>query len=758
MNLISNRSFVLPKGIIGVVKFIIFICYIPSVCAQSLEPVDYVNPLIGTASMEDVEYLGNNPAPGEELYYGCLIPGAMAPDALVKLSPISGWHGCCFHVRGSGYKNTDSLIIGFTHRNHVHNRYGNILFIPTVGSIFTSPKTETKQCNSYGSYKDFQTEKATAGYYTVDLVDYGIKVELTATKNCGFHRYTFPQSNQANIQIDLGIAAKMDNFELLEKNGNYEAKIIPNLNSPVKDARLQILDSHTLAGWQLSNNSDTIFFYAEFNKAFLSSGTWKNDIVEPSSKSESGSQIGAYVSFNTSEKEEILVKVGVSLNSVDDAKINMEKELAGLDFDTVRNGTQQKWNNILNNIEVTSSDENDLINFYTSLYRAYDGGFSLGWARPIAVDIFLRGSKWIEDWLCQHPISGRSGFWGPGEAAGVMGIYARSFKNFDVDAAYASLRAGAMERWVGAEDYRKYGYLPGIYPTDSEFISGRGPNCDIVNRTLGYAFDDFAIGTLAKILGKEEDADFFIKSSKNYKNLWDDSTKFFRPKRQDGTFVDPFDPAQPFAEQNYREGTAWIYRWMVMHNVPELINMMGGNDAFISELDKFFSTPYNPNLALRDITGMIGQYCHGNENDRYVPYYYNYAGAPWKTQEIVNKVMTLLHRPSPDGLCGMDDPGFLTGWYASSALGFYHVNPATGYYDIGSPIFPKVKIHLDGPSEGFFVIEAHNVSDKNIYIQSATLNGKNLNVPRFHHSDIKPGGNLIFEMGPLPNKEWGTGK
>lgn len=315
-----------------------------------------------------------------------------------------------------------------------------------------------------------------------------------------------------------------------------------------------------------------------------------------------------------------------------------------------------------------------------------------------------------------------------------------------------------MERWAGVEDYRQYGYLPGNYPTDRDFISGQGPQCDVVNRTLGYAFDDHAIGMLARILGKDDDADYFIKNSMNYKNLWNDSSKFFRPKRQDGTFVEPFNPAQPFAEQNYREGTAWIYLWMVMHDVPELINMIGGNDAFIRKLDEFFTLSFNPNIALRDITGMIGQYCHGNENDRHAPYYYNFAGAPWKTQEIVNRIMNALHKPAPDGLCGMDDYGFMTGWYATSALGFWHVNPASGYYEIGSPIFPKVVIHLDETKSNFFTIEANNVSKKNIYIQTARLNGKPLNEPRFHHSDIKQGGSLVFEMGPLPNKKWGKEK
>jgi len=225
--------------------------------------------------------------------------------------------------------------------------------------------------------------------------------------------------------------------------------------------------------------------------------------------------------------------------------------------------------------------------------------------------------------------------------------------------------------------------------------------------------------------------------------------------RQGGHFLG----RQPFGQRFYREGTAWHYLWLVPHDIEGLINLLGGRDAFIKKLDEFFNTPYNPEFPMRDLTGMLGQYVHGNETDRQVPYYYNYAGAPWKSQEIIRKIMRVLHKPIPGGLCGMDDNGYLTGWYVFSAMGFYPMEPSKGVYVIGSPAFRKVRVYVQGTDgdNGKFVIEVCNASEENIYIQSATLNGKTLNRPYFHHSDLIPGGRLVFEMGPKPNKEWGAG-
>lgn len=317
--------------------------------------------------------------------------------------------------------------MGFTHRNHEYNRFGNILFMPTVGLIRTTPVNEFNRKEDYSSYKDFKSEKASAGYYTVFLTDCGVKVELTATRNCGFHRYTFPKSNQANIQIDLAIAAEMEKWQMAEINGNYTVKLVPQ-PPPVQNAGIQILDNRRIAGWQLPNNSDTVFFYAEFSKPFVSSGTWENDLVKANSVLGNGYPIGGYVTFTTSENEEILVKVGVSSYGIDDARTKLKQEIPGMDFDVTRKETGQKWDNILTKIEVTGSNKDDLVNFYTSLYRTYEGGFSLGWPCPIAIGIFLRGSKWVEDWLNNRSFTGRSGFWGPGEASGVMGILCKGFQ------------------------------------------------------------------------------------------------------------------------------------------------------------------------------------------------------------------------------------------------------------------------------------------------------------------------------------------
>ena len=722
---------------------LIWVALASTVPAQpvSRQPVDYVNPLIGTAPFEDTEYLGNNPPKGEELYCGSVVPGAVAPDGTVKLSPDTGFDGI-FHVRGSSYRYTDSSIMGFSHTHHEYNRYANVLFMPTVGAVQTEPGSREDPDGGYRSRKDVEREQASAGYYTVFLGDYGIKVELTATKNVGFHRYTFPRSERAHILIDLASSAR---------------------STAVIDAHVQIPDNGHITGWQRCKTGFTVFFCAEFSRPFSSFGTWKDGAIHAGPSTESGHRIGAFVDYATSAQEVILAKVGISFVDAETARKNLADEVPAWDFDRIHGQTKEGWNEILKRVTVEGGTDSDRANFYTSLYRAMASDKFLSWPNGGALYFIVRPEVAAERLACTTWKTSRGGFWGPGNASWVAGAYSRGFHGFDVEAAYDSLRRSATEPAVGWErlaDYRRFGYIPTEEATNEgqldDHVAGGRP--DVVNRTLGYAYDDYCIAQLAEVLGKQADYEYFMSQSGNYRLLFDRKTGFMRGRRPSGSWAEPFDPTSPSAQRYYREGTAWHYLWLVPHDVEGLINLLGGTDAFVEKLDEFFSTPYNPESPMRDITGVIGQYVHGNETDRQVPYYYNYAGAPWRSQQIIRKIMSVLHKPVPGGLCGMDDNGYLTGWYVFSALGFYPVEPSRGFYVIGSPVFNKATLRVRGSDGNHdeFVIEAHNASPENIYIQSATLNEKTLNSPYFHHMDMIPGGRLAFEMGPTPNKHWGA--
>jgi putative alpha-1,2-mannosidase len=692
---------------------------------MAMRPVDYVNPLIGTAPMTDKEYLGNNPAPGEELYYGCVNPGAMVPNTAGHLcvGPVSGYDGQRYHVRGSGYRFTDATLMGFTILNGEYHDDNKLLFMPTTGMIKTIPGTRDDPSKGYRSAKNTAQEKASPGYYTVFLSTYAIKVELTATQHCGFQRYHFPASQQANVLLDLA-----------------------NSQPFATNAAVHFIDKHTLSGFQdcgtdtvyhLVGNS-RIYFYAVFSKDFSEGGTWKNGVVSPGSGSATGMPTGAYVTFTTVDGEQVLVKVGTSTISEEDAKKKLAAEIPGMDFDEVRRQAETAWSRILDRIIVEGSSESDRVNFYTAVYRK--NGYSWD-GRP-------RGEA--ATWG-QKPVfhgSWGGGYWGPGAVSGVIGDYKKGNSYPDLSEAYTKLRNDALYGGGAAgAAYRKYGYIP----------AGAGVN-DYVNRTIGLSYDDYAFAELARIVGRESDRRLFSARAKNYTHLFDTATGFFTPRRTDGSWILPLNPYDFHAEDIYREGNAWNYLWFNAGDIFGLMNLLGGRSVFISRLDTFFTMPFPPGATpLRDCTGLIGLYCHGNEQYRHIPYLYDYAGQPWKTQHIIRRIQKELYRAVPAGLCGMDDYGTMEGWYVTSALGYGEVDPVSGYYEIGSPLFPKATIRLQGAGSGTFTIEAHNVSDTNHYIQSATLNGKPLLEARFRQTDMVAGGNLIFEMGPAPNKHWGTG-
>jgi putative alpha-1,2-mannosidase len=722
MNMVLKTNF-LPAAF--------FLIVIASHTHAQRRPVDYVNPLIGTAPITDKRYLGNNPAPGEELYSGTVNPCAMVPDpeGYLCVGPVTGFDGA-YHVRGSGYRFDDATIMGFTQMNGEYSDQNRLLFMPTTGTIKTSPGSRTDPFVGYRSARDPQSERASPGYYSVFLTTYGIKVELTSTAHCGFHRYTFPVSRQANILIDLA-----------------------NSRPAVSNASVSVVDKHTIEGFQTGGTS-TVFFRAEFNKDFSSSGTWKNSILTKESSTVSGSPIGAYVTFNTSPRETILVKVGTSTISLADAAANLQKEIpSGTGFEAIKQQSRTLWSQILDRIVVAGGSEGDRTNFYTAVYRMAAGPKYAWFPFYDANGMLLaRGG----DWVSQRVASKErfwgwhwgGGYWGPGNVSGLVGLYKMGFHNFDVKAAYKELRNEALNGGGAAgAAYREYGYIP----------ANSGVN-DYVNRSIGLSLDDRSLSELAKLIGEDSDSEFFLKRSNSYRALYNSSLGFFAPRQKDGSWIVPLDPVEPHAEDIYREGNAWNYLWFNTADMPGLIDLLGGPHNFAARLDTFFTSTYNPRMPLRDLTGVIGLYFHGNEQYRHIPYLYDYVGQPWKTQALVRRIQRELYRPLPAGLCGMDDFGDLEGWYVTSALGYIQVDLASEYFQIGSPLFPIATIKLEGEHPGTFTIRANHVSDLNKYIQSAKLNGRPLNVPRFRQVDMVPGGSLVFEMGPTPNFNWGAEK
>lgn len=725
----ETKTLTLPITLVFLVAYVAS-CHSPPDTARL--PVDYVDLLIGTATFSDDRYMGNNPV--RESYYGCVVPGPRTPSGLVKLSPVTGFSGG-YHTRGSGYRHTDTSIMGFTHLNHEYNLYANILFMPLTGNMQARPGTLDEPNSGYRSSKDYSAEVAAAGYYSVRLSDYDIRVELTVTDNCGFHRYSFPQSEEAKVLVDLSVSQKF---------------------TPVQDAEIAIEEDRFICGWQQCMDIEfnkgrrfKVFFFAEFNKPFAEFGTWKDDRILSNIKEQKGPKIGAYVGFKTHWRQQILVKVGVSFESIEDARAKIQREIPHWDFEQIARDTAGQWNNLLSRIEVKGGTEEQKTIFYTSLYRCLKPDNAADYYGPGVIQLLVY-PQWIEKWLAKDnwPVS-QGGFWASGYEPWLLGLYNRGMRSFDLEKAYESVRAGATDTsagWIRLADYIQYGYIP--YNESTRNYWDPNDYADVVSRTIGYSYTDYCIAQLARILNKNDDYEYFLRRSKSYLNLFDPNTGFFRPKNKDGSRVRPFDPTYPNVMRFYREGNAWQYLWFARHDTDTLIQLLGGRKAFIERLDQFFSIPFDPEEPVSDITGLIGQYCHGNETDRWVPYYYCLAGAPWKTQQTVREIMSKLHKATPDGLCGMDDNGTLSSWYVLSAIGFFPVNVSDGTYVLASPLFDQVTIHLANGNK--FRVIARNNSEPNLYVESAKINGVGLNRCFIRHVEMVKGGELELQMGSSP--------
>jgi len=737
-------------------KYILLIIIVSlfSACIQkeNTENVsEYVNPFIGTDA------------------HGHTYPGVLLPWGMVQLSPDTGnkdWDWC------SGYHSSDSSIMGFSHK-HLSGTgipdMGDILLMPMTGEPKFEPGSKENPDEGYRSRFSKHNEHAKPGYYSVTLDDYLVDVELTATKRVGFHRYTFtnPENNSGWIIIDLG-------------HGLSDKSLFN---------QIEISADNVVSGYRHSTGfvkNQHVFFTAEFSKPFKSFITWTDGEIGNENKTE-GTVCKLALNFDVNPNEEILVKVGIS--NVDDAGAanNITTEIPDWDFNEVASTAANIWEKNLSKIKIVCDDSDEKTIFYTAFYhnmvspnlisdadgryRGWDGevhknaqefytNYSL-WDTYRGVHPFLglmfpeMNEKFIKSMLQRYAEIGELPIneYGINETFAMIGHHAipvladamiNGFGNFDKKLAYEAAKHSSItdgyNKKADWEKYMKYGYLP----ADSIRVES-------VSRTLEFAYNDWCVAQMAKHLGYTEDEEYFTKRAQFYRNVFDEETKLMRGRNSDGSWVTPFDKFKVShagtGGGNYTEANAWQYTWYVPHDISGLIDLMGGNKEFVTKLDSLYtfnSDVYGDGLTL-DVTGLIGQYAHGNEPCHHVPYLYNFAGAPSKTQKMVSEIKNTLYQNSRDGLCGNDDCGQLSVWYLWGALGFYPVCPGSNFYSIGSPSFPEAILEL--PNNKTFVIKAENAGKENIYIQSLKLNGQNIQKNELLVKDILNGGELDFVMG-----------
>ncbi len=739
-------------------------------------PLQWVNTLVGTAPLDKQVLIGNAPPPGEELYTGMTSPGAVLPHGITNLGPINKNLDLSYPAGvGMEYDYLHRTIFGFT------TGMRDVVVMPVVGPWTVPPERS-------GSVYDKSSEKGSAGYYSVYLDDFRVKAEMTVTYWTGIFRFTFPNSAQSHIVMDMG-----------HRGGDIE-----------------IPDDHTVRGCAerpirggVSGTSERATakecFVAVFSVPFHDFGTFKevpphepgrrgflgSSKVTPQNKTESGPYAGAYLNFTTKEGEQVLVKTAAA-DSFEEAQKRLDTESPGWDFDAIHHRAERIWARLLNTIEVKGGTDHQRMMFYSNFFHSFasprlvarkgepfrglDGEIKTGdydrygpvpfWdtgrdqlvlltlVEPDVVVNILRSTleQARETGFMQTSFHGDHAVWM------YLGDWLRGIP-FDYKAAYEYLYKNATTTPKGPrpylDEYLQKGYISDFIPDanpDPPYAGGKAG----VATTLEYCWDDASLATYAKKLGREDDYQMFRKRVYNYRNVFDPSIGFMRGRTSDGNWISPFDPEEPYYNFMMKEASGWSTLWLVPEDVQGLIDLLGGREKFNAKLDAFFTTPFHAPGICRDCTGMIGQYVQGNQPDQQAAYYYDWSGQPWKTQVLVRKILSELYGSDKYGLGfpGMDDQGSTSSWYVLSAMGFYPVNPATEDYEIGSPIFDHVTIHLSGGHD--FIVTAKNNSEKNMYIQSATLNGRPLDRPWFAHTEIAHGGELVLNMGPEPNVNWGS--
>jgi predicted alpha-1,2-mannosidase len=715
--------------------------------------------------------------------HGHTYPGATVPFGMVQLSPDTyneDWDWC------SGYHYSDNSIMGFSHTHLSGTGVGDmldVLLMPGTGPSHLIPGTRLSPNGGYRSRFSHAEEIAEPGYYSVVLQDFNIKAELSATERAGIHKYIFPQSDTAHFIVDLA-------HTILSEPGAE-----PNILS----SELKILNNTTLVGGRRVGNwanGRHLYFALEFSKPFLEprlvSG---NKILDGAVREASGKSLKCLVHYKTSAGEVIFVKVGISGVSAEGALKNLNKEIPAWDFIKVRRAAHDAWQKELSKLTIETLNPKHRQIFYTSLYHTMlaptlfddvDGqyrGMDLQIHRipqglhnystfslwdtyralhplftlmhpqrvPDLVENLIRMAEESPEGMPVWPLQGRETGCMTGYHSVVVIAEAsvKGFQGIDFARVYPLIKKRALvDDYRGLDYYRKLGYIP----SDKEPESA--------TKTLEYAYDDWAIALLARSIGRMDDYRLFLGRSANYRNLWDKTTRFIRPRLDDGTWAGPFDPKQTGTTKKWRdftEANSWQATWLAQHDPQGYINLLGGREALIEKLDLLFnqSSEINGEVPV-DMTGLVGMYAHGNEPSHHIPYLYSYAGAPYKTQERVRNLLERQYDNAPDGLAGNEDCGQMSAWYVMSALGFYAVDPASGNYVFGSPLFDRVIIDMGNGHQ--LLMKAKNNSPQNKYIQSIKFNGENYEKAWFTHAAITQGGSIEFEMGSEPNKRFGFDK
>ncbi|MEO6590413.1 MAG: GH92 family glycosyl hydrolase [Pyrinomonadaceae bacterium] len=767
--------------------FILLLFQFNSLAQKPENYIQYVNPLIGTQKM------------------GHTYPGATLPFGAVQLSPdtdeqphnIGGKYNKDAYKYCAGYQYDDATIVGFSHTHFSgtgHSDLGDFLIMPTVGELNLETGTKDDPKSGFRSRFSHETEVAEPNYYKVLLEDDNILAEMTTSERVGFHQYTFPESDNAHIILDL-----------IHGIYNYDDKNVWTF--------VRVENDHTIVGYRQTNGwarTRTVYFAMEFSKPFKNygfknyekqdyKGFWRKFDQTKNFPEAAGKQIRAYFDFDTKKDEKIQIKFALSPVSTDGAMNNLKTETPDWNFEKAKKDGQDLWNKELGKIDVTADNKDDLINFYTAMYHTFlsptiymdvDGKykgldqnvhqntsprvsksgkeseipinyttFSL-WDTYRALHPFFniiqprRNREMINSMLAHYDQSVHKMLpvWShyANENWCMIGYHSVSviadaivtgnIEGIDANHALDAMAQTARTKYYdGLDSYIKFGYV-----VDDG-------NSSSVSKTLEYAYDDYAIAQAAKKLNRQDIYDEFIRRSVNWKNVYDSSVGFTRPKMADGKFVEKFDPLKTEGE-GFIEGNAWNYSLYVPHNPSEMIKMMGGKTKFAAHLDELFTMnlPDEFFATTEDITreGIIGGYIHGNEPSHHVAYLYNWTDAPWKTQERVRMILKNQYHASPDGLGGNDDCGQMSAWFLFSSLGFYPVAPASGQYQLGSPAIKTAVLKLENGTT--LSIKAKNQGDKNVYVERVELNGKEIKQKYITYSEIMNGGKLIFTMSDKP--------
>jgi len=762
----------MKKLLIG---FVLIAFQLNLMAQKSENYIQYVNPLIGTQKM------------------GHTFPGATVPFGSVQLSPdtdqqphnISGKYNKDAYKYCAGYNYDDSTIVGFSHTHFSgtgHSDLGDFLIMPTVGELNLEPGDKNNPKSGFRSKFSHETEIAEPNYYKVLLEDDGILAEMTTTTRVGVHQYTFPESDNAHIILDL-----------MHGIYNYDDKNVWTFLRVEGDRR--IVGYRQTNGWARTR---TVYFAMEFSKPFKDygfknyekqdyKGFWRKFDQTKNFPEAAGKQIRAYFDFTTKKDEKIQVKFALSPVSTEGAMNNLRTETPDWNFEKIKKQGQDEWNKELGKIAVTAENKGDLINFYTALYHTFlsptvymdaDGKykgldqnvhqaknftnyttFSL-WDTYRALHPFFnivqpkRNREMVNSMLAHYDQSVHKMLpvWShyANENWCMIGYHSVSvisdaIVKGNIDGIHANKALDAMAQtartkyYDGLEFYMKLGYVP------------EDKNSSSVSKTLEYAYDDWAIAQAAQKLNRKDIYDEFLKRSENWKNVYDAQSGFMRPKMSDGNFRGKFDALQTH-DQGFIEGNAWNYSLYVPHNPTEMIEKMGGKVKFEKYMDELFTMnlPDEFFAETEDITreGIIGGYVHGNEPAHHAAYLYNWTNAPHKTQERVRMILKHQYKPTPDGLGGNDDCGQMSAWFLFSTLGFYPVAPGNEEYSLGSPAIKTAILNLENGKT--LSIEVQNQSDTNVYVNKVLLNGKEIKRQYITHSEIMSGGKLVFEMSDKP--------